>query len=231
MLYPTAVASSPPTRYTCAIAELSSGMEPPTVRVSARHPCPGTTHVSFDSQSHTVTRTVHFGQPSQREKECFTYVLKGHISLDTAVFPNRTTGNLPSPETPMHAPARSSPHLHALSFTRRHARSLWRCLGQHPVVESTTLFCTLTSGHGTFRPISRTVPRCFCSTAFVGSRVGLSPWHWARCWLVPQRTRRANWHQHTDKSRCRASEEGKCCQQWCVSSCFFCCELCHPYRP
>ncbi|KAJ7199529.1 hypothetical protein O6H91_Y497900 [Diphasiastrum complanatum] len=44
-----------------------------------------------------VTRTVHFGKPSAHEKECFTQVLQGHIGLDTAVFPNGTTGMLMSP--------------------------------------------------------------------------------------------------------------------------------------
>ncbi|MCO5558378.1 hypothetical protein L7F22_011960 [Adiantum nelumboides] len=39
-----------------------------------------------------VTRTVHFGKPSSHEKACYTQVLKGHIALDTAVFPTGTTG-------------------------------------------------------------------------------------------------------------------------------------------
>ena len=39
-----------------------------------------------------TTRTVHFGTPSQYEKECFTSVLKGHIALDTAIFPAGTSG-------------------------------------------------------------------------------------------------------------------------------------------
>ncbi|CAH9145144.1 unnamed protein product [Cuscuta epithymum] len=39
-----------------------------------------------------VTRTVHFGEPSSREKECFTRVLQGHIALDQAVFPENTPG-------------------------------------------------------------------------------------------------------------------------------------------
>lgn len=39
-----------------------------------------------------VTRTFHFGQPQQIEKDCYTRVLKGHISLDTLVFPKGTTG-------------------------------------------------------------------------------------------------------------------------------------------
>ncbi|GER55390.1 Xaa-pro aminopeptidase [Striga asiatica] len=39
-----------------------------------------------------ITRTVHFGQPSSREKECFTRVLQGHIALDQAVFPENYPG-------------------------------------------------------------------------------------------------------------------------------------------
>lgn len=39
-----------------------------------------------------VTRTVHFGEPTSHEKECFTRVLKGHIALDTITFPEGTTG-------------------------------------------------------------------------------------------------------------------------------------------
>ncbi|KAL4640196.1 xaa-Pro aminopeptidase 1 isoform X1 [Arapaima gigas] len=41
-----------------------------------------------------VTRTVHFGSPSAYEKECFTYVLKGHIAVSSAIFPNGTKGHL-----------------------------------------------------------------------------------------------------------------------------------------
>ncbi|KAH9301834.1 hypothetical protein KI387_013417, partial [Taxus chinensis] len=39
-----------------------------------------------------VTRTVHMGEPSSREKECFTRVLQGHITLDQAIFPHNTPG-------------------------------------------------------------------------------------------------------------------------------------------
>ncbi|CAE6458159.1 unnamed protein product [Rhizoctonia solani] len=41
-----------------------------------------------------VTRTWHFGTPTEEEKRAFTRVLQGHISIDTAVFPNGTTGEL-----------------------------------------------------------------------------------------------------------------------------------------
>eukprot|EP00906_Rhabdomonas_costata_P036251 RCo050894 len=39
-----------------------------------------------------ITRTVHFGTPTEKEVECFTRVLKGHIALSTAIFPNTTVG-------------------------------------------------------------------------------------------------------------------------------------------
>ncbi|KAF8028719.1 hypothetical protein BT93_E1391 [Corymbia citriodora subsp. variegata] len=39
-----------------------------------------------------ITRTVHFGRPSAHEKACYTAVLKGHIALGNARFPNGTTG-------------------------------------------------------------------------------------------------------------------------------------------
>ncbi|XP_076982087.1 xaa-Pro aminopeptidase 1 isoform X2 [Tamandua tetradactyla] len=41
-----------------------------------------------------VTRTMHFGTPKAYEKECFTYVLKGHIAVSAAVFPTGTKGHL-----------------------------------------------------------------------------------------------------------------------------------------
>ncbi|EGO03418.1 hypothetical protein SERLA73DRAFT_174889 [Serpula lacrymans var. lacrymans S7.3] len=39
-----------------------------------------------------VTRTLHFGTPTDEEKRAFTRVLQGHISIDTAVFPTGTSG-------------------------------------------------------------------------------------------------------------------------------------------
>ncbi|KAK3418565.1 hypothetical protein EUGRSUZ_H04494 [Eucalyptus grandis] len=39
-----------------------------------------------------ITRTVHFGEPTPRQKECFTRVLQGHMALDQAVFPENTPG-------------------------------------------------------------------------------------------------------------------------------------------
>uniref|UniRef100_A0A7N0UB53 Xaa-Pro aminopeptidase P n=1 Tax=Kalanchoe fedtschenkoi TaxID=63787 RepID=A0A7N0UB53_KALFE len=40
-----------------------------------------------------ITRTVHFGSPTAHEKECYTAVLKGHISIGNARFPNGTNGH------------------------------------------------------------------------------------------------------------------------------------------
>ncbi|QSL66786.1 hypothetical protein MERGE_001172 [Pneumocystis wakefieldiae] len=39
-----------------------------------------------------VTRTYHFGVPTEKEKQTFTCVLKGHIALAKAIFPKGTTG-------------------------------------------------------------------------------------------------------------------------------------------
>ncbi|KAB5591204.1 X-Pro aminopeptidase [Ceratobasidium theobromae] len=41
-----------------------------------------------------VTRTWHFGTPTEEEKRAFTRVVQGHIAIDTAVFPTGTTGYL-----------------------------------------------------------------------------------------------------------------------------------------
>lgn len=37
-----------------------------------------------------VTRTWHFGQPTPHQIDCYTRVLKGQISLGTAIFPAKT---------------------------------------------------------------------------------------------------------------------------------------------
>jgi Xaa-Pro aminopeptidase len=39
-----------------------------------------------------VTRTMHFGTPTAEEKDAFTRVLKGHINIDTMIFPHGITG-------------------------------------------------------------------------------------------------------------------------------------------
>ncbi|KAF8520939.1 putative Xaa-Pro aminopeptidase P [Hysterangium stoloniferum] len=39
-----------------------------------------------------VTRTWHFGTPTAEERRTFTRVLQGHIAIDTAIFPQGTSG-------------------------------------------------------------------------------------------------------------------------------------------
>lgn len=39
-----------------------------------------------------VTRTLHFGQPSEHQRRCFTRVLQGHIAVATSVMPIGTEG-------------------------------------------------------------------------------------------------------------------------------------------
>lgn len=39
-----------------------------------------------------VTRTLHFGEPTAFEKECYTRVLKGQIKLATRIFPKKIKG-------------------------------------------------------------------------------------------------------------------------------------------
>jgi Xaa-Pro aminopeptidase len=41
-----------------------------------------------------ITRTVHMGMPTPRERELYTRVLKGHIALSRMIFPDRIDGPL-----------------------------------------------------------------------------------------------------------------------------------------
>lgn len=40
-----------------------------------------------------ITRTVHFGTPTEFQKICYTRVLKGQIHLTSTTFPNKLVGN------------------------------------------------------------------------------------------------------------------------------------------
>ncbi|KAG1741526.1 peptidase M24, structural domain-containing protein [Suillus paluster] len=71
-----------------------------------------------------VTRTLHFGTPTEEEKRAFTRVLQGHISIDTAVFPTGTSGYIID------------------SFARR---ALWQ---EGWVVVTMMLDCRHGTGHG-----------------------------------------------------------------------------------
>eukprot|EP00929_Paragymnodinium_shiwhaense_P036672 TRINITY_DN19616_c0_g4_i1.p1 TRINITY_DN19616_c0_g4~~TRINITY_DN19616_c0_g4_i1.p1 ORF type:complete len:747 (-),score=158.92 TRINITY_DN19616_c0_g4_i1:159-2303(-) len=46
----------------------------------------------YEDGTTDVTRTMHFGEPTSHQRECFTRVLKGHIGLATTVFPEGTPG-------------------------------------------------------------------------------------------------------------------------------------------
>lgn len=52
------------------------------------------TGAQFRDGTTDITRTVHFGTPTAHERECFTRVVKGHISLATARFPRLIVGQL-----------------------------------------------------------------------------------------------------------------------------------------
>uniref|UniRef100_A0A1B6FBQ8 Xaa-Pro aminopeptidase 1 n=1 Tax=Cuerna arida TaxID=1464854 RepID=A0A1B6FBQ8_9HEMI len=47
----------------------------------------------YEDGTTDITRTLHFGTPTQYEKECFTRVYKGHMALATVVFPAKIKGN------------------------------------------------------------------------------------------------------------------------------------------
>lgn len=46
----------------------------------------------YDCGTTDITRTMHFGTPSDHQRACYTRVLQGHIALDAAVFPEQTPG-------------------------------------------------------------------------------------------------------------------------------------------
>eukprot|EP00889_Picochlorum_renovo_P005920 jgi/Picre1/32950/NNA_008277.t1 len=46
----------------------------------------------YDCGTTDITRTMHFGTPTEHQKACFTAVLQGHIQLDEVVYPEGTPG-------------------------------------------------------------------------------------------------------------------------------------------
>lgn len=59
--------------------------------------CPSIRRKLTASIPHSVTRTLHFGEPTAFEKRAYTRVLQGHIAIDAAVFPETTTGYMLDP--------------------------------------------------------------------------------------------------------------------------------------
>jgi Metallopeptidase family M24 len=78
--------SSEETKYTSAILAV------------CRPCCSPTSHIhkwllgQYLDGTTDVTRTLHFGTPTAEQRRSFTRVLQGHIAIDTAVFPNGTSG-------------------------------------------------------------------------------------------------------------------------------------------
>src|SRR5262249_61344922 len=46
----------------------------------------------YEDGTTDITRTIIVGEPSEARRDRFTRVLKGHIAIATAVFPENTTG-------------------------------------------------------------------------------------------------------------------------------------------
>lgn len=53
---------------------------------------PNSAIIHYKDGTTDTTRTVHFGVPTKHQKDCYTRVLKGHIDIASAVFPNDTYG-------------------------------------------------------------------------------------------------------------------------------------------
>lgn len=74
----------------------------------------------------STTRTLHFGTPSEREKRAFTRVLQGHIAIDSAIFPETTTGFLLDTWARKGELRFSCPHFNAELWLTSSATALWR---------------------------------------------------------------------------------------------------------
>lgn len=82
---------------------LAPSLSPRSLCVS-RRPCPDAhnpyhtpPHAIAPALARSVTRTLHFGEPTAFEKRAYTRVLQGHIAIDAAVFPDTTTGYMLDP--------------------------------------------------------------------------------------------------------------------------------------
>lgn len=62
----------------------------PAISANDLYVCDSGGHYTFGTTD--VTRTLHFGTPTEEQRRCFTRVLQGHIAIDRLVFPNNTTG-------------------------------------------------------------------------------------------------------------------------------------------
>ncbi|WFD26778.1 Xaa-Pro aminopeptidase [Malassezia nana] len=62
----------------------------PAIDPNDLYVCDSGGHYTFGTTD--VTRTLHFGTPTDEQRRCFTRVLQGHIAIDQLVFPYNTTG-------------------------------------------------------------------------------------------------------------------------------------------
>lgn len=62
----------------------------PAIDRDSLYLCDSGAHFPFGTTD--VTRTLHFGTPTDEQRRCFTRVLQGNIAIDRLVFPYNTTG-------------------------------------------------------------------------------------------------------------------------------------------
>jgi Xaa-Pro aminopeptidase len=79
----------------------------------------------LDGGTTDVTRTLHFGTPTTRQKEAYTAVLKGHLALSSAKFPSGTSG------IALDAIARSRLWFHGLDYNHGTGHGVGSFLNVH----------------------------------------------------------------------------------------------------
>lgn len=85
-----------------------------------------------------ITRTIALSEPTQQEKEDFTLVMKGHIAIATAVFPEGTTGHQ------LDALARIALWKHGLTYLHGTGHGVGHFLNVHEGPQSIRLNYVLT---------------------------------------------------------------------------------------
>jgi hypothetical protein len=57
---------------------------------------PQLTRIDIRDGTTDFTRTIHFGLPTDLEREIYTRLLKGILAIEATAFPEGTTGIIPS---------------------------------------------------------------------------------------------------------------------------------------
>ncbi|CAM9376711.1 unnamed protein product, partial [Sphacelaria rigidula] len=68
-------------------------VQPPCRRPPSGSSCLQDSGAQYEDGTTDITRTLHFGEPTPHQRHCFTLVLKGHIALARATFPEDTMGS------------------------------------------------------------------------------------------------------------------------------------------